>query len=285
MLVCLDIEKIYSKKPIEKIISFFKRSEVNKTIIKENGVCVLSVDYKQYYGKINFEKIYDLTIGNPKTILCSKDISLKNTPFTRFDNKDYNRKMMENFICNILKNTNTENLSVSFYDPEGDYASLAEMIIDYIPRLRIVSNIPRFYENESDRITEKNGASYIVDNSIQTIAPCDILIAPSSVNIPVPTGSDTLIFTPTRPPVPVRGIVIYDYYPEIPLWCKRIKPDYIEDNYFLSGLYSLCDRYELSHLHPIKCGNDNITLNAENILQYVASRHRTEHIHREAVPV
>lgn len=276
MLVVLEVQKIYSKDLKHKIKSFFHPYSITKKIMSKGDVSVLNICYQQYHGGIRFNKIYDHTIGESKTILCSNDISLKDTPFTRFNRNEFNIKMMENFVCDVLRQCadRCENLKISFYDPDAEYPLFAEKILEYVPSITVVSNMPRFYENESERMMNKIGASYIVSNSLERLAPCDILICPSKIKVHLPTARDTLIFTSYKPLVSTSGIVVTGYYPEFPQKYQDLKPDCVDELYFLSALYTLCDKVGLGNLMPIRCGNESFDFLKDDLIKYISAAGR-----------
>ncbi len=272
MLVVLDIEKKYNKTMREKCKGFLHRYEMTKTIKKNGSYSVLEIHYRQNYGKIRFDRIYDLTIGESKTILCSKEISLKGTPFNRFESNEFNIQMMQNFLDKMLSQ-NGEDLSdikISFFDPNAEYPSIAEKMVQYLPSLTVVSNMPRFYENESERIKETIGAEYRVSNSLSFLEQSDILVCPVKIKIPLPTTSDTLVFTVQKPIVPLNGIIVTEYCPSMPDWCTKLKPESTDEMYFLSAMYSLYDCAELGKLMPVTCGNNSITFDVDDIIHYAA---------------
>ncbi len=277
MLVSLEIQKIYCKTLQQKIKSFFRPYKIIKKITSDGDISVLNICYQQFHGNIKFKKIYDHTIGESKTILCSDDISLKGTPFTRFNRNEYNIKMMENFICNVLENCSEQcdNLKISFYDPNAEYPLFVEKLLKYTSQITIVSNMPKFYENESERMMREIGASYIVSNSVDKLSPCDILICPSKIKVHLPTVRDSLIFTAYKPLVSTSGVVVTKYYPSFPIKYMELKPECIDELYFLSALYTLCEKTHLEKLIPIRCGNENFDFLKEDVIHYIINNHHS----------
>ncbi len=273
MLVVLDVQKIYSKDLKQKVKSFFRPYKITKKIVSNGDISILNICYKQYRGGIKFNKIYDHTIGESKTILCSDDISLKATPFKRFDRNEFNIIMMENFVCDILKKCcdNSNDIKISFYDPEAEYPLFVEKLLKYTSNITVVSNMPRFYENESERLMNTIGASPIVSNSLERLSPCNILICPSKIKVRLPTNQDSLIFTSYKPLVSTKGIVITKYYPEFPVKYIEIKPDCTDELYFLSALYTLCDKVNLAKLQPVKCGNESFDFLKDDLIHYITA--------------
>ncbi len=273
MLIALEIQKMYNKTFKEKIKALFRHYTIEKNIKSCGDISVMNICYKQYHGDINFKKIYRCTVGESKTILCSDDISLKNTPFQRFNRNEFNLKMMENFVCDVLEQCTEQydNLKISFFDPDAEFPLFAEKLLRYTSSLNVVSNMPRFYENESERVMNRTGASYIVSNSIERLAPCDILICPPKIKVHLPTTADTIIFTSYKPLVSTKGIVISRYYPEFPEKYLSIKPECTDGLYFLSALYTLCGKSGLGKLDTVKCGNEYFDFLKDDMIYYIMS--------------
>lgn len=268
MLVVLDIRKDELRSFMQKLKAVFRPCEICADIICKNEIAVLHIRYKQRRGGIRFNKIYKYTVGAPKTVLCDNDLSLVDTPFTRFESDELNICMMKNFICSALKAADIppSELKISFFDPTAEYPLFAEKLLNYTSCLTVVSNMPRFYENESERHLNELGVSTIVSNSIEKLTPCDILICPSKIKAHLPTATSSLIFTSHRPLVNVSGTVITRYVPEFPVQFKEIKPECVDDFYFLSALYTLCGITELEKLNPQYCECDTAKFSLEQTI-------------------
>ncbi len=281
MIVALNIVKSQNNSFFEKFKSVFKPYDIYTDIISRNDIKILYIKYIQKRKKVNFKKIYECTIGYPKTIICSDKISLENTSFKRFKSNDFNVVMMKNFIMDILKSSDIapSRLKISFYDPNAEYPLFAEELLDYTSQLTIVSNMPRFYENESERYMNEHGISVIVSNSVSKLMPCDILIAPSEIKCIIPTASSSLIFTSYRPSVPVSGTVMTQYIPEFPYEYSDLKPDFVDGFYFLSALYTMCGLTKLEDLIPVMCESGNKFLYKEQIIKKLKAKTLSETNH------
>ena len=271
MLVVLDVRKDELHSFMQKLKAIFCPYEINADIITQNDIAVLHIRYKQRRGSIRFNKIYKYTIGASKTILCDDNLSLAETPFTRFESDEFNIQMMKNFIFCILKSADIppSELKISFFDPTAEYPLFAEKLLNYTSCLTVVSNMPKFYENESERHLNELGVSTIVSNSTEKLTPCDILICPSKIKVHLPTTTSSLIFTSHKPLVNVSGTVITRYIPEFPVKFKEIKPECVDDFYFLSALYTLCGITELEKLNPQKCECDTAQFSVEQTVKRI----------------
>lgn len=269
MLIVLDVEKAVHKNIAGRLRSLIHPYEITTRVKKQNRVTVLYIRYSSHRGAVRFKKIYEYMIGAPKTILCSSELSLEGTPFTRFESNELKKHLMMNLVTSIIRRLGhtAEQLKLGFYDPMAENSQLASRLLTDIPELTVVSDMPRFYERESERLTEEMGASFLVSNSPERLSGCDIVICPEKTEQRLPVSDNTLIFTTCKPRVSMKGTVIYEYLPEYPYRYERIKPSDIDEVYFLSALYSLCGVKELSELVPLKCGDGSTLYSTDRLVQ------------------
>ena len=90
-----------------------------------------------------------------------------------------------------------------------------------------------------DSFMREYGATIFVHSNFYDIIPCDILVAPQTITMPISCGSTMTIFTGNRPKVPVCGIVHDNFSVRLPVCLEDIKPKELSDAYFLSALYTL----------------------------------------------
>lgn len=259
MLIVLDVKKEEASTPLKKIRALFRPYMITANIRKQNKISVLYLHYRAYRGDIRFKRIYDYAIGVPKTILCHQDISLDNTPFKRFDNKAYPLILMENFITEVLSGLSdpSDRLSIGYYDPMAEHPLFIEKLLTFTSHITVVSNMPRFYERESERLMNSIGVPVVVSNSPERLSACNLVICPDTITTHIPTSERTIVFTSSEPSVSVKGTVIFNYYPEFPFKYQRLLPADIDEVYFLSALYSLCGANELASLIPKKCSDES----------------------------
>lgn len=272
MFIILDTKKRQNPKFSDQLFALFKPYIIEEKIIKNKDISFIYLKYILNRGNINLKKISHYAKIS-QNILCDKNLSLKNTNFKRFENNDFNRIMMKNFIFTVLKSNelSQKKLKISFYDPNAGYSEFAKELFQYTSNITIVSNMPKFYENESEKILNEIGSGFIVSNSLEKLTPCDLLICPEKIKIPLPTMTSSLIFTVQKPLVNVSGTVINDYPVELPVKYREIKPTNIENNYFLSALYALCHQKELKKITPLYCKTENQFFSVKDISQRIDS--------------
>ncbi len=268
MITVLDVVRNNNDTLMKKIRSVFKPYDIYTKVKKQNKCSVLYIRYSQNRGKVRYKKIYPYTIGSPKTILCSRELDLSGSPFSRFEDKEFNILMMQNFVCELLKSASPDpkRIKLAYLDRQGEYPMFAQKLLDYTASLTVVTDMPRFYENESDRIYESCGVPLIVSDSIEKLKGQDVIISPRAIDITLPVTTDTLLFTAEKPLVSLKGIVISEYLAEIPYRYKRLLPKGTDEMYFMSALYSLCSAGELASIVPAKCADGTVQYSKERLI-------------------
>lgn len=274
MITVLNIQESLPSGMIEKIKSFMVPYSIDTSFCSGKMANIFMINYTRRKGKIRFDKIYKSCIGKPKTVLCNENILPDNIPFKRFSDTEFQTIMMKNMVIDLLKRTGQTDLKITFYDPFAEYPSFIPELLKYVTVLTVISNMPRFYENEAERIMSETGASIIVKNDIEQLLPTDILIATVPIDKEINVGNNELIFTVQKPLAACRGNIFYDYKLYIPseIICKI--PDSIDESYFAGALFLLCNIKELKKITPYACrygqkliGTDEIC----NILKKVIS--------------
>ena len=97
---------------------------------------------------------------------------------------------------------------------------------------------------------EAYGIPMQISNSTAQLTNCDIVVTSEPVETALPIPAQTLVFSVGKPLVSVKYTVISEYDIPVPYPYLRIKPDFLEDSYYLSALYTLCGIKELGELVP-----------------------------------
>ncbi len=260
----------------KKLLSVFKPYQLKTELRRCGDIEINYINYILRRGTIKYDKLYNCCIGKRKTILCDREISLEGSRLKRFTGIIFKKIMLDNFVCDILKKADIDpkKINISYYDPNAENPALAERLLSFCTNLTVVSDMPKFYENESERIAGDSGALFTVSNDISAVSPCDILIAPTIIKKALPTVSSNIIFTIYPPSAYVPGNIITDYYCEFPEKYNSLADDTIDEMYLLAGLYSLCGINSLSELVPHSCGGSGIKYSAEDIIRIIENKYK-----------
>ena len=278
MITVLNVRKKNELGFRDKLLSFIRPYKITAQTKRTDDICIYELTYLQRRGRIRFDKLYDCCKGKSKVILCSRELNLFNTPFKRFNSQSLKREIMKNYIFSVLKKCDIEQyrLHIYFYDPGAEYPSFVQALLEYSSCITVVTDMPKFYENEAERITAENGANIIVSNNISDLYPCDIIISPDVIRKPLSAAASTLIFTTAYPTVSAAGNIICRYDVTMPDKYSKLRPDGIDDMYFMSALYILCRQTELAKLLPESCGDNSVQYDTDTIVRQIRAKCQIE---------
>ena len=278
MITVLNVRKKNELGLRDRLLSVICPYRITEQTKRSDDICVYELTYLQRRGRIRYDKLYDRCRGKSKVILCSRELNLFNTPFKRFNSLSLKRELMKNYLFSVLKKCDIEpyRLHISFYDPNAEYPSFVQELLEYSSCITVVTDMPKFYENEAGRITAENGANIIVSDNISDLYPCDIIISPAVIRKPISAAASTLIFTTAYPTVTVAGNIICRYDITMPEKYRKLRPDSIDDMYFMSALYILCRQTELAKLLPENCGDNSIQYDTDTIVRQIRAKCQIE---------
>ena len=270
MLAALDIREAEASGLLFRLHSAFRPYEIKTKIKKRGKVSVMYISYFRNRGKVRSDRIVSrIPAVCCEKILCDDSDILKGTRFERFEDDTLKKTMLFNFAVKVLSEADSRNLRVGLYDPSAEYPSFAKKLISSVPSLTIVTEQPRFYENESLRLEKLIGASYTVGNEPAMLSPCDVIAAPDRIDIPLPIRNGAVVFTYGAPLVSVKGIVIKDYKADCPQRYKSLIPEGKDTAYFMSAFYTLCGAKELGTLVPSGCYDGSSFYSSESIISMI----------------
>lgn len=277
MIAILDIEEKQPKTMTGKIRSLFRPFEIEARVRKQSRISVMHIKYRRFRGKVNIQKIYPMTIGCCKTILCDEETELSDTPLKRFEDDAFSFEMMKNFVFALLSKTDVSphDIKISYYDPMGDHPSIAEKLLRYTSCPVVFTNVPKFYEKESERLADIYGSSLLVSNTPDKLYDSDIVITSAAVDVPLRLSSGCIVFSPSAPLISMKNPVIYDYFVEVPYKYRRLRPEKTNTFYFLSALYSLCEANDLLKIIPEKCGDGSAVYSTERLISRIRTLRRS----------
>lgn len=238
-----------------RIRAVFSPYEINIKHINDKylKLDMLHIKYIKKSGTVKFSKIKRAVQADFSEILCAKKERLpKKLGFKRFESSEYSRQLCVNSAEEYIRRLNREpsDLRISLYDPSGKFGGAAERLIKYTSTLKVATNAVRFYEAENERLMCEYGAAILIRDDIDELLPCDVLVAPQTITVPLSLSGTTAVFTGSRPRAPVGGIVYYSFEVPLPICFEGIKPAELSDTYFLSAMYTLGKMRWLGNIVP-----------------------------------
>lgn len=247
----------------DKASSFFKRigkylkgNEIKTLSKTKEGITVVHIKYYQRRNKIDWEKIKEQAGYERKSLLCSS--SLRPPAYvgiTRYKGNSLQRRLAENASLTVLNRMGKERqkIEVGLYDPKGRYGDLVEDLLQYTNKLTIVTDKDLFYKEVHSDIMDRYGASFLIQNHVNRLSSCQLIIAPDKIEKRLPVSSGAVVFTGEEPAVGLQGLVFDRYEFALAQKYKSIKPGELSDAYFAQALYDKEKQYELGQVVPDMC--------------------------------
>lgn len=255
--------RIIDEPQTNAVKKFFKifipnRPKVEK--LEAEGVNLKSITYSKRNNKIPWKKISKIIREDSEYVLCNKGIRVPAIyGIQRFSSNELYRHLCENAVISVLDNLNINpsKINIALYDPRAAYSDLLEILLQYSSQISVVSNHIEFYENESTELMEEYGVAVLVSDNISSLDESHLVIAPDKVRVNLGLPNNTVLFTAEEPGLNLGCVVISGYKVNTPIKYKKLIPEDMEDEYFLSYLYSENKLYELATLIPVYCILDN----------------------------
>ncbi len=247
----------------------FHPYEITAGLRKHRKTSVLQVKYEIYRGGLQWQKLLPYLAGCRKQLLCDPDIDLSGTSFTRFENTAYTLRLMQNFVVTMLEQAavSPHDLKIAYYDPMAVYPEMVTALASYTSCLTIVTDMPRFYENQSDRLMSLYGIPLSISNCVEALAGSDLILSTEVIDAPWPLTAQSIVFTVKPPLVSLKGTILSDYRVDLPYPYQRLKPPKVNNVYFLSALYSLCGVKDIEKLVPYQCSDRQSLFTSDRLSQ------------------
>lgn len=277
MLAALSVEKHSLNTRWSRIKARFHPYDITAGLRKHHKAVILRVKYEDYRGSINWKKLSPYLVGCQKQILCDPYIDLSETPFTRFEDTTYTLRLMKNFVTHMLEQAALppHELKIAYYDPMAVYPEMVTALASYTSCLTIVTDMPRFYERQSEQLMAQYGIPLSVSNSTEDLSGSHIILSTEVIDTAWPLSAQSIVFTVKPPLVSLKGTILSQYRVTVPYPYQRLQPPKTDNVYFLSALYSLCGVQELENLVPDQCSDRQGLFTAERLTQRLRSLRRS----------
>lgn len=252
-LKIIDAPKL---KLIKKIFIKFIPNRPKVKEVESEGIISRDITYKKRDEKINWKKISDIIKKDSNYVLCDKKIRIPAIfGIQRFSSNKLYRRFCQNAALHVIENmeVNKKELKVTVYDPRGAYLELVEKLLCHLDQLQIVSNNIDYYEAVREKLIEEYKVNILLNDNILSVSDSNIVIAPDKIRVNLNLSEDAIVFTAEPSSIDLNCNVIDKYKVNMPIKYKILVPDYIEDEYFLSYLYSEYRLYDLGLLVPVYC--------------------------------
>ena len=228
------------------IMNLFRRNRIRVEHRYCDAVSLKSVTYERYRGRVNWTSVDRFISSGRGQVLCSEDTDLPaGSGYRRFCSAELDRRLCENAALYLLRNVDAAHLRVALADDTGDCTGLCRYLVDCTDRLSVVTSDTRLYLEEADRLMEEKGAVIHISKGDAPMKVADLIIAPEPLTRTLPCSGDAVILSAAAPKAVQNAPVIHSYRFELPQKYRALCPDYLDEMYFASALYTIAGAYEL----------------------------------------
>ncbi|MBQ7218276.1 MAG: hypothetical protein IJS27_02125 [Ruminococcus sp.] len=227
------------------LLSLFRRNRIRVEHRYCDAVAVTSIVYELHRGKVTWASVDRFAGDQRAALLCREGISLpSDRGYRRFVSDELRIRLCENAALYLLNNC-TYPVRVALIDDSGDHAGLCRYLAESTDRVTVVTGKTRLYLDEADRLLQEKGAVISVTKGISALKNADLIIAPARLEGDLHCADNAVILSAAEPTVAQNAPVIHDYSFDLPRKFSELKPDYLDDMYFASALYTLAGAHEL----------------------------------------
>ena len=224
------------------------------------------VTYEHYRGKVNWTSIDRFVKAQRNRVLCAPDMAIaSNSGYKRFVSKELSRRMCENAALYLLRTVADPGIKAVLVDDGGDHAGLSEYLAEYCDPVNVLSEATQIYAAQTEYLLNEKGAALKLCRDKGCLRDADLIIAPGCLEEVLPCPSNALILTGEEPAVMQNAMAVYEYFFDLPSKFREICPDFLDEMYFASALYTMAGVRELGSEIFTRCG-DGVTIHTRGSL-------------------
>ena len=259
MLTALNIITPEKRSFFSNLLSVIRGNTIKVQHLYFDSVALKSITYTQNRKKINWNAIDKFTKEQRTKLLCCENMILpKDKGYRRYESFELNSRLCTNLALYLLKNiSHSENLTVGLIDDNALYDELGFRLVDFTDKVYIFTKKHDAYIPVTERLLDEKGAVITVTKNLGKLKFCDLVIAPELIKMKLPLSENALVLTSQKPVAETDALTLYNYFFDLPKKYLSVKPDYLDDMYFASALYSLLKIYKLGSFVPRLCSGNN----------------------------
>lgn len=255
------------------VLNFFRHNRIRVEHLYCDSAALKSVTYERYRGRVNWTSVDRFIHSHRRQILCPEGTELPaERGYRRFVSDALDLRLCENAALCLLNAVEAPHIQVVLLDDNGDHIGLCSYLADSTDRVSVVTDKPRLYLNEADRLMEEKGAVIHVTKSPAPLKTADLIIAPAPLTRDLYCAEDAVILSASAPTVAQNAPVIRGYSFDLPEKYRAIKPEYLDDMYFASALYALAGAHELGSSVFRRCTDDRTVHTRGSLAQVLKKR-------------
>ncbi len=248
------------------IMRYLRRNRIRVEHRYCDAATLKCVTYEHYRGKVNWTSIDRFVKAQRNRVLCAPDMDIAPASgYKRFVSSELSRRMCENAALYLLKHASDQRIKVVLADEDGDCTGLCEYLANYCDPVNVLSTATKIYATQGEYLLNEKGASLRLCRDKSCLHDADLIIAPKRLEDALPCPSDALILTGEAPAAPQNALTVYEYFFDLPSKFREICPDFLDEMYFASALYTMAGARELGGEVFTRCG-DGVTIHTRGSL-------------------
>ena len=255
------------------ILNLFRRNRIRVEHLYCDSVALKSITYERFRGRVNWTSVDRFIGGHRNRILCREGTELPaERGYRRYESDALRLRLCENAAIFLLRNAGSHRVRVVLLDDTGEHAGLCAYLIEETDRVSVVTKNTRLYLSEADRLLEEKGAVLTVGKSSSPLRFADLIIAPAALTRDLHCADDAVILSAFAPTVAQNAPVISDYSFELPEKYAAVKPDYLDEMYFASAMYTLAGGHELGTSVFRRCSDGDTIHTRKSLIEQLKRR-------------
>lgn len=267
MITALSVCIPEHRKGVMGLADKLKKDKIEVKICKARGVQIKHITYTSFSGEIRLDRASKLIGAQRGQILCSEKLVFPHkSGYKRFFSTSFSVRLCTNMALSVLQECKcAASLRVGIYDLRATACDFLINVLEYCSDVVAVTQNERPYFYVADRALDEIGATALITKNITELSECDLIIAPSVIDVSLPLKENAIVLTTKHPKCKTEGNVYYKYNFSMPNGFAGIKPKELDEEYFCSALYTLSAQYELGSIVPLSCRNENMSQTVKSL--------------------
>lgn len=258
MVTTLKIERTDTNS-IGNILGNIKGDSYNIDVKKSGDIIVRDVTYRQRGKRLNLRKLYKAVGEQSSCLLC--DQMARNTEiFEIFSSNIFAQRLCSNFALKLVQMLGeaNSNLKVGIIDCDSNCIDMVRPLLRVCDRLTVVTQSIEEYMYISDEILMDMGATFLLTKNYASLNVCDLIIAPSKIDVPLSLRDRCVVITTELPTYMIGGQIYFEYDIDLPSEIELLRPKWCSAIEFGSALYTAENLYMLGSVVPKICKSESV---------------------------
>lgn len=258
---------------IGAFLNLFHHNRIRVEHLYCDSVALKSVTYERRRGQVNWTSVERFIHGERSRLLCREGIDLPSERgYMRFSSDELRVRLCENAAFYLLSELDLPFVKVALIDDSGEYAGLCTYLVDMTDCVTAVTRKTQLYLEEADRILTEKGAVLSISKSVSYLKHADLILAPARLERDLHCAEDALILSSAEPTVAQNAPVIFDYHFDLPEKYRELCPDFLDEMYFASAMYTLAGAHELGSSVFRRCTDGKTIHTRKSLLDLLKKR-------------